>query len=168
MIGRMVWFVALLRAVNVGGTGRLAMSDLQAICEAAGLLSVRTYIASGNVVFRSALDEAAIKAALEDRLATGVLVRNAAEMAEILAANPFPQAPGNRVTVIFLDQPASPALLDEVVGRAEDEELRFGRREIYVHYGSGIGGSKLRIPATERGTARNMNTVARLAAMASG
>ena len=164
----MVWFVALLRAVNVGGTGRLAMSELQAICEDAGFQAVRTYIASGNVVFRSALDEAAIKAALEDRLATGVLVRTAVEMAEILATSPFPQAPANCVTVLFLDEPASPGLLDQAVGRAGDEELRIGRREIYVHYGSGIGRSKLRIPAAERGTARNMNTVARLVAMASG
>ena len=164
----MMAFVALLRAVNVGGTGKLAMSDLQAICADAGLDAVRTYIASGNVVFRSALDAAAIKTMLEARLATGVLLRNTAETAAILAANPFPMAPGNRVTVIFLDQPASSDLLDAVVGRAENEDLRIGRREIYVHYASGIGSSRLRIPAAARGTARNINTVARLAAMASG
>ncbi|WP_419727986.1 DUF1697 domain-containing protein [Lichenicola sp.] len=164
----MMWFVALLRAVNVGGTGKLAMSELRAICEDAGLDAVQTYIASGNVVFRSDLDEAAIKAALQDRLATGILVRTGPELAEILDANPFRQAPGNRVTVIFLDEPASPGLLDQVTGRADDEQLRIGRREIYVHYGSGIGASKLRIPAAARGTARNINTVARLAAMACG
>ena len=164
----MMWFVALLRAVNVGGTGKLAMSELRAICEDAGLDAVQTYIASGNVVFRTDLDEAAIKAALQDRLATGILVRTGPEMAEILDANPFHQAPGNRVTVIFLDEPASPGLPDQVTGPADDEQLRIGRREIYVHYGSGIGASKLRIPAAARGTARNINTVARLAAMACG
>jgi uncharacterized protein (DUF1697 family) len=56
-------FIALLRAVNVGGTGKLPMSDLKSICEELGFTSVRTYIASGNVVFASRKSEAAIKSA---------------------------------------------------------------------------------------------------------
>ena len=81
-------FVALLRAVNVGGTGKLPMTELKAMCEAAGFQSVRTYIASGNVVFQSAKTEAQVKGALEAALAAyagkpmGVLVRSAAEMAD--------------------------------------------------------------------------------------
>ena len=73
-------FVALLRAVNVGGTGKLPMSELKAMCEELGFLAARTYIASGNVVFATRKSEAAIKAALEKRLAAyagkpvGVLV----------------------------------------------------------------------------------------------
>ena len=73
--------VALLRAVNVGGTGKLPMSDLKDICEELGFGAVRTYIASGNVVFTSRKPEAAVKAALEKRLEAhagkpvGVLVR---------------------------------------------------------------------------------------------
>ncbi len=167
-----VSFVALLRAVNVGGTGRLPMSDLKAICEAIGFQSVRTYIASGNVVFRSEWSERGVKAALESHLQAyagkpvGVAVRTAQQMAEILARNPFPDAPGNRVTAIFLDEGTSPATLDGVEGCADTEELRLGRREIYVRYGAGMAGSKLRIPAATAGTARNMNTVAKLAAMA--
>ena len=168
----MTSFVALLRAVNVGGTGRLAMVDLKAMCEAAGFLAVRTYIASGNVVFGSACSEFEAKAALEARLQAyagkpvGVVVRTAAEMAAVLAANPFQDTPGNRVTAIFLDGLTSSGTLDGVTGHAPDEALRIGRREIYVRYGSGMADSKLRIPAAARGTARNMNTVARLAAMA--
>jgi uncharacterized protein (DUF1697 family) len=46
-------FVALLRAVNVGGTGKLSMGDLKATCEAAGFAEVRTFIASGNVIFKT-------------------------------------------------------------------------------------------------------------------
>src|SRR3954468_7422739 len=119
----MTSFVALLRAVNVGGTGKLAMADLKALCEAAGFQAVRTYIASGNVVFRSEADGPAVKAALESRLLAyagkpvGVLVRTAAEIAEVVAQNPFPEAPGNRVTALFLDHPAAPAPLDAVTGR---------------------------------------------------
>jgi uncharacterized protein (DUF1697 family) len=59
----MTSFVALLRAVNVGGTGKLPMSDLKAICESIGFHKVRTY-----VVFRSAWSELEVKAALEARL----------------------------------------------------------------------------------------------------
>lgn len=47
-------YIALLRAVNVGGTGKLPMAELRAMCESIGLTHVRTYIASGNVVFRAA------------------------------------------------------------------------------------------------------------------
>ena len=82
---------ALLRAVNVGGTGKLPMSELQAMCEAEGYAGVRTYIASGNVVFHTPLGEAQVKAALERRLQAyagkpvRVLVRTAAELARIVA-----------------------------------------------------------------------------------
>jgi uncharacterized protein (DUF1697 family) len=55
--------------------------------------------------------------------------------------------------------------LDHVTGQA-DEEIRLGKREIFVHYASGMGRSKLRIPAAKTSTARNMNTVAKLAEIA--
>ena len=165
-------FVALLRAVNVGGTGKLAMRDLEALCRDAGLANVRTYIASGNVVFTSDASEPELKAAIEARLLAhagkkvGVLIRTAAEMAGVVAGNPFPDAPGNRVTAIFLDGRIGPHMLDGVTGCARDETLVLGAREIYVHYGSGMAATKLRIPAAAEGTARNMNTVSRLAEMA--
>ncbi len=168
----MTRFVALLRAVNVGGTGKLAMADLSALCTAAGLRDVRTYIASGNVLFRSDGSAAAARSALEAALAAhaghpmAALIRDAAEMAAIVAANPFASTPGNRVMTIFLDQPAGPALLDGVTGQSPDEALCLGRRELYVRYGGGIAGSRLRIPAAASGTARNMNTVAKLAELA--
>ena len=164
-------FVALLRAVNVGGTGKLPMSDLKAMCEELGFTSVRTYIASGNVVFANRKSEAAIKSALEKRLAAyagkpaGVLVRSAAEMAEVSAKNPFPKAAPNRTMAVFLDEAPPKDTIASVRGR-KDEEIKLGKREIYVHYGEGMGQSKLVIPAAKAGTARNMNTVATLAEMA--
>jgi uncharacterized protein (DUF1697 family) len=164
-------FVALLRAVNVGGTGKLPMSDLKALCEEIGFTAVRTYIASGNVVFASRKSEAAIKSALEKRLAThagkplGVMVRNAADMAQVLADNPFPKLAPNRTMAIFLDRAPPKDALSGIRGR-KDELVELGRREIYVHYGDGMGKSKLVIPAAKLGTARNMNTVAVLARMA--
>jgi uncharacterized protein (DUF1697 family) len=147
------------------------MSDLKDICEELGFASVRTYIASGNVVFLSRKSETAVKAALEKRLEAyakkpvGVTVRTAAEMAQILADNPFPKAAPNRTMAVFLDR-APPA--DALAGMRgqRSEQIRLGRREIYIHYGEGVGTSKLVIPAAQTGTARNMNTVATLAKMA--
>jgi uncharacterized protein (DUF1697 family) len=164
-------FVALLRAVNVGGTGKLPMSDLKDICEALGFEAVRTYIASGNVVFTSRKSEAAIKAALEKRLESyagkpiGALIRSAAEMAQTLADNPFPMAAPNRVMAVFLDHAPPKDTLASIRGQ-RDEEIQLGRCEIYVHYRDGMAKSKLVIPAAKTGTARNMNTVATLARMA--
>jgi uncharacterized protein (DUF1697 family) len=167
----MAAFVALLRAVNVGGTGKLLMSELKAMCEELGFTGVRTYIASGNVVFTSRKAEAAVKAALEMRLAVyagkavGVMVRSAAEMAQVSADNPFPTAAPNRTMAIFLDSAPPKETLAAIRGR-RDEEVKLGKREIYVHYGEGMAKSKLVIPAVKTGTARNMNTVAVLAKMA--
>jgi uncharacterized protein (DUF1697 family) len=164
-------FVALLRAINVGGTGKLPMSDLRAICEELGFRAVRTFIASGNVVFTSRKSEAAIKAALEKRLQTyagkpvGVLVRTAAEMAQALADNPFPNAAPNRTMAVFLDDAPPADTMTSVRGR-KDEQIKLGRREIYIHYGEGMAKSKLVIAAAKAGTAPNMNTVAKLAEMA--
>jgi uncharacterized protein (DUF1697 family) len=164
-------FVALLRAVNLGRTARLPMADLRAICERQGYMAVSTYIASGNVVFQTQRDEATVKAELEAALRayagtpTTVLVRTGAQMAAVLAANPFRSAAPNRTVAIFLDEPPPADWAMRVSGRT-DEEIAAGAREFYVHYGSGMAVSKLRIADAASGTARNMNTIAKLAAMA--
>jgi uncharacterized protein (DUF1697 family) len=167
----MTAFIALLRAVNVGGRGKMPMAELRSLCEAAGFLRPRTYIASGNIVFDSDDDEATVKVRLEGALAdhagkpVGVLVRNGAEMAAVLAANPFPAAAPNWTIAVFLDRPPLADALASCSG-VDNEKLALGRREIYVHYPSGMGRSKLKIPAASDGTARNMNTIATLAAWA--
>jgi uncharacterized protein (DUF1697 family) len=165
--------IALLRAVNVGGTGQLPMSELRAMCLEAGFTHVETYIASGNVVFQTKDSAAKVKSALEARLLAyagkpvGVLVRTAAEMKAVLEGNPFQDHPANRTVAIFLDAKPPSDALDHAVGKA-DEEMRLGAREIYVRYGADMGRSKLKIPAASQGTARNMNTVAKLVGMALG
>ena len=164
-------FIVLLRAVNVGGTGKLPMSDLKRLCEKAGFENIRTYIASGNVVAERDGSGTQAKAALEAELKTyagkpvGIIVRTAAEMAEVVALNPFPHRAANRTVAIFLDHAPPLEAMKDIKGQA-NEEVRLSGREIYVHYPDGIGRSKLRIPAAGDGTARNMNTVAKLAAMA--
>lgn len=164
--------IALLRAVNVGGTGKLPMAELKAMAEELGFKAVRTYIASGNLLFDAGgLSESAVKAKLEKRLAeyagkpVGVMVRSAAEMAQVARDNPFAREPGNRVVAMFLDEaPPESALTDHK--NLADERIALGRREIYVHYPEGQGPSRLIIPAAKAGTARNMNTVIKLAEMA--
>lgn len=163
-------YVALVRAVNVGGTGKLPMAELRALCEAAGFGQVRSYIASGNVVFESALSAKQVKESLKASLRVyagrpvDVQVRTGAEMAAVLAGNPFPDAAPNRTVAIFLGKAPSGDALEKVTGK-QCEELALGKREIYVHYGNGMADSKLKIPAAKSGTARNMNTMSKLAAM---
>ena len=107
----MTSYVALLRAVNVGGTGKLPMADLRSLCSDLGFARVETYIASGNVVFASKFSATRVKTDLEARLfdyagkRVGVVVRTASEMQAVLLANPFPKAPANHTYAIFLDEP---------------------------------------------------------------
>ena len=164
-------YVALLRAVNVGGTGKLRMTVLSKMCEAAGFIRVRTYIASGNVVFESDRPEDQVRSALEEQLhifagkAIGVLVRTAYEIGDALARNPFADLPGNRAMALFIDGPLPSDPLNGVTG-VENEQIRLGKRELFIFYPNGMANTKLRIPSEKHGTARNMNTVAKLAEMA--
>ena len=167
----MTTYIALLRAVNVGGTGKLPMQDLKDLCEQLGFAKVRTYIASGNVIFESAKGERTVKATLEAALReyagkhVGVLVRTATEMQQVLASNPFAKLEPNRTVACLLDEPPPKDALRTISG-AVSEQVRLGKREIYVYYGDRMARSKLKIPVAEAGTARNMNTIAKLAELA--
>lgn len=164
--------VALLRAVNVGGTGKLPMAELRTMCEEAGFEQVRTYIASGNVVFGSDDDPDRARSVLEARLGSyagkpvDVLVRTGREMADLVAANPFPDEPGNRVVCLFLDR-HPPKDLAAVASGVGDERFVAADREVFIHYPEGQAQSKLKFDLGVA-TARNMNTVKKLAEMAAG
>jgi len=166
----MTAFVAMLRAVNVSGTGKLPMSELRAMGEACGFANVRTFIASGNLLFDSDLPEAKARERIEQKVedffgkAVPVFVRSAAEMAGVAAANPFEDDKPSRVMAHFIADEPTKAMLDAATG-ASGERMALGRRVIYVSYGEGIGRSKLKIPAVGQGTARNMNSVARMASL---
>ncbi|MET0385279.1 MAG: DUF1697 domain-containing protein [Polyangiales bacterium] len=167
----MAVYVALLRAINVGGTGKLPMRELVALCEDAGFRDVKTYIQSGNVVFTSKLDEAKAQAKLSKALAAklgkvhGLTLRSARELDAALAHNPFKKQPPNRVMIIFMNDKLAPKLIDGVVS-PDGEELAVKGRELYIHYPSGLGRSKLKLPFAKDGTARNINTVTKLAELA--
>jgi uncharacterized protein (DUF1697 family) len=162
--------VALLRAVNVGKR-QLIMSELKRIGEELALGSPRTFIASGNLLFTSDKSEHELREMLERRIGehmgaeVPVMIRTADELADAAASNPFPDLAGNKVYAIFLNEPP-PADALESAKNVTDERMALGRREIYVAYPGGMGTSKLKIPAAAKGTARNMNTVAKLAELA--
>lgn len=162
-------YAALLRGINVGGV-KLLMTDLARLCDGERFDCVKTYIASGNVVFTSPKKEAVVRAALERALAAHmgkpipVMVRTAAELAATVAGNPFPGVAGNRLLVFFLPDPPPKNVLGGVVS-PDGEELAVRGRELFVHYPNGMGRSKLKVPLWNVGTSRNLNTVAKLAAM---
>jgi len=133
-------------------------------------MTVRTYIASGNVVFRSRLSPLEARTSLEAKLEeyagkpVGVIIRTAEELADVLAASPFATAAPNRTMVLFLNEAPPPDAVERATGRSS-EEIVLARREIYIHYQDGMSNSKLQLPAARTGTTRNMNTVAKLVKM---
>jgi uncharacterized protein (DUF1697 family) len=170
-------YAALLRGVNVGGKTSLPMADVRRVLEGLGYERPQTLLASGNAVFEAAGDpqtlEAEIARALADQvgLKTEVMVRGPAELAAVLAANPFPEMAKDdpsHLVVLFLKGPADPAKAAAIPipGR---ERIAVGERCLYIAYPDGIGRSKLtgidRAMGTA-GTARNWNTVRRLAELA--
>lgn len=163
--------IALLRAVNVGGTGTLPMVELKALCEEIGLADVKTYIQSGNVLFRSEEDKGAARTLLEEALARkmgkspGVILRSRQDLQAIADASPFPHAKPNYLLVAFLSEPAPADVLDTLVAPG-GEEVHVAGREIYIHYPDGSGRSKLKLPALKLATTRNLNTVRKLTEMA--
>ena len=166
----MTSYVALLRAMNVAGTGKLAMAELRKIGADCGFINVRTFIASGNLLFDSDLVEAEAQARIEARLESligkpvPVFVRSVSEMTATAAANPFDDDKPSRVMAHFIAAGPVPAMLADardVVG----ERMALGPRCIIVSYGEGIGKTRLKLPAVKAGTARNMSSVAKMAAM---
>ncbi len=162
--------VAFLRAVNVGGTGMLKMEALKALASEAGLLDVRTVGQSGNLVFETAMDEAAAASRLAASLRTHmeapvtVVIRPRSALRGVVEANPFPAADPAKIGVVFTASPPPDEAATEAAGPG-GEALRIVAGTLFVHYPDGIGRSRLVLPTWARaGTTRNLRTVTRLAA----
>jgi uncharacterized protein (DUF1697 family) len=175
-------WIALLRGVNVGGGNKIAMPALRASCEAHGFDGVATYIQSGNLVFESTGDEATVTSALREilreqhALKVPVVVRSAREMARVPDRHPglAAQIDPKYLHVHFLDRKVDRADVAKVDPAPFDPDtFLIDGRHIYVTYPNGSGRSKLTIEVFERAlgvtsTARNLNTVRALIALASG
>ena len=175
----MTFQIALLRAVNVGGRNAVAMADLRDLVAGLGFSEVQSVLQSGNLVFKAdgkggAKIERLLEAEAKKRLAleTDFFVRSAAEWEDAVAENPFRAEarsdPARLVAVFLKDAPgngAVKALQAAIVGR---EVVRAAGKQAYIVYPDGQGRSKLTNALIEkhlgtRGTARNWNTVLRLA-----
>ena len=164
-------YVVLLRAVNVTGTGLIKMTDLKALCEAAGGQKVRTYIASGNVVLQSGLAAGDLREAISQEIEAlmgkpvGIIIRTPEEIAAALEETPYRALDPARTVMCFLET-APPADALAHLRHQSDEQVSLGKREIHIHYPNGQGQSRLMVPAAKTGTARNLNTVRKLLQMA--
>jgi uncharacterized protein (DUF1697 family) len=173
-------WIAPFRCINVGGNRVLPMKSLVATLESIGCADVRTYVQSGNAVFRSAAPGAA-RLAARIRRAVGechgfgpaVLVLAPAELQRALADNPFPQAGAapKSVHLFFLaEAPRHPDLESLDAASAAREAFALAGKVFYLHTPDGFGKSKL-AARVERclgveATARNLRTVAALVELA--
>src|SRR5215470_15077464 len=176
--------IALLRGINVGGKSMVAMARLREMVAELGFADARTLLQSGNVVYTAkgetpAVLEQRLEADAERRFGRRIdfFVRSAKDWRQIIANNPFPaeakRDPGHLVVMCLKDAPAAAsakALTAAIKGR---ETFRAAGRNAYIVYPDGIGRSKLTNALIEktletRGTARNWNTVLKLAGLIEG
>lgn len=159
-------YVSFLRAVNVGGTAKLPMNELKNICDGLGLLSVKTYIASGNVLFKSDFKPSEIKQKLEARLEEyfgkycEIYIKSNMELIEIIEQNPFKSCAPNRVICYLINQIPDDVLLG--VKNHKNEDIVKTKSAIFIHYGEGMADSKLQTPWLKLATGRNMNTIVKI------
>lgn len=167
--------VAMLRGVNVGGSGVLPMADLRTIATSLGFDNVRTYIQSGNLIFESmsrSTDRVATRLASAIAAATAlepeVIVRTRAELGEVIERSPFRGMcdDDRHLHVTFLITPATQAIGEMDLRAYAPEEAVAVDRELYLHLPTGIGRSKLAAALVRRigptGTTRNWRTVTKL------
>jgi uncharacterized protein (DUF1697 family) len=174
--------ISLLRGINVGGNKQLPMAQLKTLYESFGFTNVRTLLATGNVVFESAQEDAtALKTQIEAGIVATfgfesvVFMRTPDELRAVVKACPFgkaERAEGGKLLVMFLHTAPAAAniqrLHDEHAGT---EIFQVIDRELYAFFPDGMGRSKLGNPQLERklgvlGTGRNWNTVVKLLALA--
>lgn len=170
--------VSMLRGVNVGPHHRMKMDALRALYESLNLQDARTYVQSGNVIFRAKeKNPAKLAKQIQEGMSKKfgfrpeVIIRSMEELKQALAANPFRarrDVEGSKLLITFLsaepDQEARAAIRNLKV---QKEELHLIGRELYIYFPDGIGKSKLPWSSVEKvlkvtGTARNLNSVVKM------
>lgn len=178
----MTTYVALLRGVNLGSYNKVPMAELRQSLGEGGLDDVRTYIQSGNVVFRSTAGAVQLETTIENVIAqrfgldVRVLVRTDAELVAVLAGNPFAAAQPDqtKLHVVFLSEAPDPARVAALEATHDGAEaFAVSGRDVYLLTPDGLGRASLTHASFEKAfglaaTARNWRTVNRLAEMAAG
>jgi uncharacterized protein (DUF1697 family) len=179
----MMRYAALLRAVNLGGQSKVAMGDLKELLAGLGYADVTTYLQSGNAVFTSPeRPHAELAGAIEDRIAAElgmtvkVMIRNGADLADVISRSPLPGEPENpsRFFVAFLSEPPDTAPARAIEARSFDEDrIWVSGSEAFLWCPGGAGRTKLTNAYVEKqlgvgATSRNWNTVCKLAGLTGG
>ena len=169
-------YVALLRGINLGARNKVSMADLRTLIEGLGGEDVATYVQSGNVVFKSRVKPAELADAIEERikrdlgLTVTVLLRTKAQLAKVLAGNPFASRERDplKLHVTFLaEAPGRDHVRKVEETQFEPDEFQVAGQEVYLHCPKGYGRSKLSNAYFEKqldvaATTRNWNTVMKL------
>ncbi|MDX6513854.1 MAG: hypothetical protein QOE36_3358 [Gaiellaceae bacterium] len=170
--------VALLRGINLGSHNRVAMADLRELVEEVGGEDVRTYLQSGNVVFRSPEKPAELEATLAQGIKralgidVSVVVRTKRQLQKMVADNPFAKADAKTLHVALLAaKPKAPAARKLLEGSFEPDRVELAGREVYLHCPNRYGRTKLSNSFIEkqlgvRATTRNWKTITSLAELA--
>ena len=177
----MTVYVALIRGINVGGHKAVAMSDLRDLLAGVGFDGARSLLQSGNLVFRCAAQtDASLEGLLEAEagkrlgLHADFFIRSAKEWRKVVAHNPFREEaerdPGHLVVMFLRTAPDANDVKEVQAVIVGPEIVRADGRHLYIVYPDGIGKSRLTNALIEkklgiRGTARNWNTVLKLAAL---
>lgn len=175
-------YIAMLRGINIGPHKRMQMQKLRASCETLGFEEVKTYIQSGNLVFRAGkLRPEALSKKLEERIvddfgfSSDIIIRSKAEFERIVTANPLLRERGieeSKLHVVFAREVPSPAAIRKLVSLVvEPDKVRHAGKEIYFYFPNGVSGSSLWKHPLDRvlevpGTMRNWRTVMALSEMA--
>jgi uncharacterized protein (DUF1697 family) len=178
--------IALLRGINLGGHKKVAMPELRALASGLGHRDISTYIQSGNLLFSpDGTDTAALAAELHQAIAAelgvqaGVIVLSRDDLAQVIAANPYPDEPNPKcVHVIFLPGEPGPghaghlaATQQKAAAKGGRDEVALAGRAVYLHTPDGYGRSELArllgqasgpLSVRAAGTARNWSTVTKL------
>lgn len=171
--------MALLRGINLGKARQVSMPRLSEVLGARGYDNVRTHLRSGNVVFDSTLPESELAADLSAAIGeefgfdVPVVVRTGRELAAVVAGDPFATVATDpaRYLVTFMTEPPDPAAVDALPPAEDGGEYLIRGRELYLWLPDGIQNTPLASWKWDRllgrpGTARNWNTVVRLAELA--
>ncbi len=174
--------ISMLRGVNLASRNRIKMDALRALYESLDLGEPRTYVQSGNVVFKTReRDLARLAKRIENGIErtfefhADVVLRTPAELREAIAKNPFGARPNmdpSKMLIVFLRDDPGPNAREKVLAmKIDPEELWMDGRQLYVYFPNGMARTKLSWPAIEKAlqtswTGRNANSAAKLLELA--
>lgn len=168
--------LGILRGINVGGKRRLLMADLKSLCTSLGWEHVETYIQSGNVIFKSNLNNSALEKilekAIEERFGyeVPVIVRTEEELVQALQNHPFSarETEVDKLLVTFLKEKPSDTCLEHIRSfKVEPDAFEVVDKEVFLYCEGKYHQSKLTNAFFEKklktiATTRNMKTVLKL------